>query len=254
MKRIIFLTMILGLLSGSAIAGPFPSNVANDVWSGTVNGIPTANDKNDGIPDIYDAVNRIMGSSYTANKDVDPLFVEPDEVWKMLSDGSIALIGLTAGNANTLGVYTDLGTGLNRSVVSGPYSGFGFKAAGTSSDPYPGAVVPLSAGTEFGWYLQSNSTYYYSEASLNPGGWDHVMTFDLPNFPDSLYVDFGKGSILWELHDPFLITWEDLNMGDQDYDDMIYLVDRVIPTPVPGAFLLGALGIGAAGMKLRKFA
>ena len=80
------------------------------------------------------------------------------------------------------------------------------------------------------------------------------MTFDLPNFPSSLYVDFGQGAILWELNDPFLLTWEDLNMGDQDYDDMIFLVDRVVPTPIPGAFLLGALGIGAAGLKLRKYA
>ena len=74
MKRIIFLTMILGLLSSSAIAGPFPSEVTNDVWSGTVNGIPTANDKNDGIPDIYDAINRITAIT-TPRMDSDPRMV-----------------------------------------------------------------------------------------------------------------------------------------------------------------------------------
>ncbi len=74
MKKTIFLTFILGFLSINAIADPFPSNVADDVYSGIVNGIPTANDKNDGIPDIYDAINLITGSSYTSNSQVDSFF------------------------------------------------------------------------------------------------------------------------------------------------------------------------------------
>ena len=57
MRRIIFLTVILSFLAGIAVADPFPTNVANDVWSGVVNGITTARDDNDGTPDIFNAFN-----------------------------------------------------------------------------------------------------------------------------------------------------------------------------------------------------
>ncbi len=38
------------------------------------------------------------------------------------------LIGLTAGNSNTIGVYTDIGVGAVKTAILGPYSGFGFNA------------------------------------------------------------------------------------------------------------------------------
>ena len=41
---------------------------------------------------------------------------------------------------------------------------------------------------------------------------------------------------------------------DADYQDMLALVEGVNPVPVPGAVLLGMLGLTAAGVKLRKYA
>ncbi len=164
------------------------------------------------------------------------------------------MIGLTAGNHNTLGIYTDLGIGANKTSVLGPYWGFGFEGDGSSSNPFPASMITLDTDSNFGWYLNSDGALYYSESDLNPSGWDHMMTFHLTDAPDSIYIDLGNGSILWELHYPYLITWEDLNMGDEDYDDMIYIVDRVVPTPVPGAVIIGFIGIIVAGLKLRKYA
>jgi hypothetical protein len=48
---------------------------------------------NDGPPDISDAVNRIVSTSFTTNADADPLFRERDSIWREY-DGSITLIGL----------------------------------------------------------------------------------------------------------------------------------------------------------------
>jgi hypothetical protein len=256
------LTTLLVLLGTSAlaVAGSFPSTVANDVYAvaqgGTVNGTPTANDDNDGVPDIHDAINQLLGTSYSHNYAVDPLFVEPDEVWTNVT-GVVALIGLSAGNSNTLGVYTDLGVGAVKTAVLGPYSGFGFTGDGTIANPYPAAMTGLSSDTQFGWYLNSSGANYYSESALNGNGLDHMMTFDLPGLEGkSLYIDAGNGPWQITLNDPYLICWEDLPwsggyLGDEDYDDMMYIID-VARVPLPGAILLGVIGLSCAGYRLKR--
>jgi len=260
MNRLIMTLVLLGTCS-LAVAGPFPPNVTNDVYGlaqgGTVNGIPTANDRNDSGPDICDAVNRLLGTAYPRNYAVDPLFFEPDAVWTNMS-GMVALIGLSAGNSNTLGVYTDLGAGAVKTPLLGPFSGFGFTGDGSAGNPYPAALTGLAGGTSFGWYLNSSGANYYSEPALNGSGWDHVMTFDLPGLNGtSLYVNYGSGPVQIVLNDPYLIAWEDLGwtgstLGDEDYDDMMYMIDRVAPIPAPGAILLGAIGAGVVGCLRRR--
>lgn len=59
------------------------------------------------------------------------------------------------------------------------------------------------------------------------------------------------------LNDPYLIGGEDLpysggKLGDEDYDDMMYLVDRVSPVPAPGAVLLSGLGLSLHGWLRRR--
>ena len=53
-------------------------------------------------------------------------------------------------------------------------------------------------------------------------------------------------------------TWtnQDGSQGtsDWDYTDFVVMVESVNPVPVPGAVLLGILGLSAAGIKLRRFA
>jgi len=268
MMRVFKFLWVVGVvlaIAAGAHATPFPPKVANDTYGiaqgGVANGIPTAQDNNDGIPDIFDAINRVQGSALLRNKDADPLFVEPDYVWEQL-DGKIVLIGLTAGNQNTVGVYTDLGVGAVQTALLGPYSGFGFSAAGTAADPYPAATIGLATNTLFGWYLNTasggSSTDYYSEPGLNPNGYDHMMTFDLPQANGtSIWVDYGQGETQLTLNDPYLIAWEDLAwdgqcLGDDDYDDMMYLVDKVVPIPEPLTILGVFLGVSGLGAYIRR--
>jgi hypothetical protein len=260
MKKV--MSVLLGVLvcAGAAVAGPFPSTVTNDVYGiaqgGSANGIPTANNNNDGVPDIHDAINQLLGTSYTQNYQVDALYVDSDSIWQDV--GAVSLIGMTAGNSNTLGVYTDLGVGAAKTAVIGPYSNnFGFLGDGTAAHPYPAGTTGLGGGTSFGWYLNSSGANYYSEAALNELDLDHMMTFELAGLKgQTIWVDYGNGPMQITLNNPYLICWEDLPwsngaLGDEDYDDMMYVVD-MIPTPLPGAILLGMLGLGCAGYRLRR--
>ena len=116
----------------------------------------------------------------------------------------------------------------------------------------------------FGYYLDStdaagtNDGVWYSDTSLNSdnsgNGYDHMFAYqgqgDKVNLPDPV-PDGVIGSSY------YFLAFEDLNGdvdSDWDYTDMVLLVESVRPIPVPGAVLLGILGLSAAGIKLRRFA
>lgn len=253
----------LAIAASSAVAAPFTPNVTGDVYQSIVNGIPTANDHNDGSPDLYQAANAVLGTTFTSNTDLDSRFVAADQVFIGNGQHSIALIGLTAGNKNTLGVYTDIGTGASKTAVLGPESGFGFTGNGSVGSPFTGATFNITGN--FAWYLDSVSgsgtSTYYSESALNVAdqGLDHMMTFAMNELNgQSVFVDYGMGATSYTFANAFLIGWEDMRLlngvlGDDDYDDMIYLVD-FRPVHVPESsnlalLMLGLLGIAAARRK-----
>jgi len=102
---------------------------------------------------------------------------------------------------------------------------------------------------------------WYSEPELNlVDGWDHMMTFALPELAGkTIYIKVGDNDVEeWTFREHvYLLAWEDVAMGgdfkgDMDYDDMMYLVDVGVPVPVPGAVLLGVLGLSVAGARLRR--
>lgn len=244
-----------------AFSSPFTDTVANDYYNGTaVNGIPTAWDnpgstnqqgQTIGKPNIYEAVNEILGTNYTSNTEIDFMFVDNDFYWLNFG-GQATVIGYSAYYLNDLGVYSSVD---NHDVLS-DQSGQGFAPG------FPNAAIGVDDGITFGWYLNAtrrNGEYvgtYYSDSTLNNDGYDHMMTFDLGGG-----LDFNGN----HYENPYLIAWEDkplgyykipntLTLGDEDYNDLIFLVDAS-PTdvPEPGTiFLLGSGLLGLAGWKKRK--
>jgi len=255
----------LALAASTASAAPFTDNVNNDGYNGNlVNGIPTASYGDDGIPDQYEAVNNVLGTNYTRNSDLDDRFIAEDQLFVGYGSQSVALIGLTAGNSNTLGVYQ----GATETDVLPYDSFFGLTGNGDSNNPYPGATFNITG--DFGWYLDTGDTYgngdtYYSEADKNAGGWDHMMTFDMSELNgQTRFLEINGQLVEHTFTNAFLLAWEDLPynyegrgdvLGDDDFDDMMYIVDfRPTSTevPEPSMFvLMGLLGLALVRRRTR---
>ena len=103
---------------------------------------------------------------------------------------------------------------------------------------------------------------WYADAELNPlGQKDHFLAFaiDDQTLLDAFYSLYGI-EYTAGLDDVWLIAFEDLNLGDADYTDLVAVVSRPaelnsapIPTPVPAAvWLLGSGLLGVAGLRKRK--
>ena len=152
--------------------------------------------------------------------------------------------GATAGNKATLSIQVDGSVWVVQTypTVSGGDSGIDF------------------AGNLFGFYLSTPSTpgggiayTYYSDTALNTAdNYDHLRAYQGKGIDD---IQIGSSAAgLWQT-DTYALAWEDLyGGGDEDYQDFVAMIESVTPVPVPAAVLLGILGLGVAGLKLRKYA
>jgi hypothetical protein len=103
------------------------------------------------------------------------------------------------------------------------------------------------------WSLESLNT------QNKAGEYDRMVTFDVSGMDIYTWTAGSYSSptttkIRTSVTGPAYIVCFDPGTADTDFQDMVVLIEGANPVPVPGAILLGILGLSVAGVKLRKFA
>ena len=206
-----------------------------------------------------------------------------DTYWKNTGGGSVSSMIIEiadyAGD-NTFGIYDPTDETNKLEIFSGgdiPGSEHTVYMDKTTGDVWLDVKVigspdaTFQPGGLFGYYLDSHlgisydqedppneighGGVWYSDTGLNSDYMDHMYAYqgegDTMNLPSIGTAVIGPSY--------YILAWEDLDGSpglwcDKDYTDMVVLVESVMPGPVPAAVLLGILGMGVAGLKLRKYA
>ena len=226
-----------------------------------------------GLTELQTEFNNI-GSNLNANTDQSPY-----AYFSVASSGTaaatyIATISYTVGDIE-FGIY-ELGDTTNKVKVFDSDTMSLFSGLSVSIEFYPtapaGPLVIASGGlvgivdsstdyfSDFGFYAISDYGTFYSEDALNPGGFTRMLTYA------GLGDDVTIGGVTGTDADHWYVASEVFAIGDVytydplldatngDYSDFIVQMESITPIPVPAAVLLGLLGLGAAGIKMRKFA
>ncbi len=108
---------------------------------------------------------------------------------------------------------------------------------------YDGFSLPISNDDNQNWKYQA---YVKTDSATYTSDWEQVG----PNQTGTLEVDTPIGTDFSTVSEiGFLIEWKPSINGDSLSDDFHTSV-----VPVPGAVLLGLIGLSAAGLRLRRFA
>jgi hypothetical protein len=269
MKQKLTLTILAMMLAlgakGAWADGPFPTALTDGTYGGPV-GLATPNSNTNEV-EIYNAVNLLLGSSYSSNAQLGSLeFTGNASTWQQSSAGAYAFIGLGAGATNTLDVYNPATPGTLINPLGEGFTGDYFTGNGTQANPYPATGLVATGGSSFGLALSSTTgAIYYSDPTLNPDGYDHMLAYNLSALGGTQIWVFNTQTNteqLVTLNDPYLLAFEDsseVNNGatsDMDYNDMMVLVDGASPlATVPEPMTLALFGVGLlaiAGFTLRK--
>ena len=287
MKSVTIIALGLILAAGSTtFAGPFSDKVTNDLYNGnTVNGIPTPQGLGMGY-DLFNAVNRVSGSTFTKNEQLDngtsgPIsskFVANDAYWDMQgTTAKFFVLGYQAKNTNNLGFYT---LNNNNQIVKNPsilatvggplvteWLGSGssadpFKVWNTISNPYTSVYWWMDS---ISWSNPNNIKNLYSQPNANQDLYDHTVTYLLEGLSGMkvYYLENGVSTEYTLSDEVYLVGWKDKwfdpttgTLGDDNYSNIMVLYDsqQFIPVPdpnpgtVPEPATLTLVAAGLAGM------
>ncbi|MBN1973824.1 MAG: choice-of-anchor L domain-containing protein [Sedimentisphaerales bacterium] len=134
---------------------------------------------------------------------------------------------------------------------------FGFIVDGTNIALIPGTTIPVSINNVNGGRpLGTNASYpeYYNNNDLDDGG--PFFSFEYDGFTDVFTAQI-TGLTAGTHHIKLAIA----DAGDYALDSGVFIQGGsfsdeqtpIVPVPVPGAVLIGLIGLSIAGIKLRKY-
>jgi len=159
--------------------------------------------------------------------DADQLDDSQDSYWTSLGGSSASIVIEIAGYAgnNQFGIFNPANPSERQQIFAGAATG----GAATSFTPL---------WDTFGFYLQNTvdgNFTWFSDSALNPGGQlDHMVAYGGKG--QTLALGGSAGNQLWDANS-YILAWEDLNLGDWDYQDMVVLVRNVSSVPDAGSTL-----------------
>lgn len=213
------------------------TSILNTIYSGSFS--QAGLDYQDTILGIY--VQRMVDStdSNPLNNGVNmnvvsgPAFGATDQIW---DDGFSKIYAKArfASYAQNFGYNTDI------VGPDGIYETWNYLFSVNQGYVQTGQASPDLTGFDWTWGRQG-TTVNSSYADDNPDDVDHMLTYKVTGLP-------GQGS--WTV---WLLRWDDQtgSCSDRDFNDSVIEIRAV---PVPAAVILGILGLGVAGWKLRKYA
>ena len=265
-KMLAILTVMTALGAGGAWAnGPFPTAMTDGTF-GPVGSVTPNSNTNEF--EIYNAVNLLLGSTYTNNAQVDYLeYTGNTGTWSQTGNGGFAVIGLGAGATNTLEVYNATTPATLINPIGTGFTGNGAVGNGTVGSPYIGTGAIFPSGTNYGFVLnqsfESVTKNWYSNPTLNSDAMDHMLAYNLPTLAGTqVYVFDPNTSVEMQvkLNNPYLLAFEDNPLSptgdasrpdDKDYNDLMFIVDGVAPNttaPVPEPITLALFAVGLMAM------
>lgn len=166
------------------------------------------------------------------------------------------ILDRNAGFSNAVGIYDPFNTSnslelWSGSVAPGFPSGVVLNWDGTDTYSLEGGGGSLTLSnllyaSVFGMYLDTGQgNIYYSDSSLNSDGTDHLQTF--------LTEGLGGATTGFDI----TFAWEDLDLGDADFNDIVYgcidcVAEGVTTTQVPIPGTVALMGLGLLGLRTAR--
>lgn len=244
---------VLGILGAVAlvlfVAGPASADAIN-----TNRPIPLGdNGFEDNLQEVFDSIT-VGGPGIDAFADQTGFALFTNQA----SGGAVAtfIVEITAGDGTqTIGLYdannpSNLVQVFGAGDTAGEQKLISFLANGQVK--INGVVAGTLSSNTFGFYLRTGSgVTWYTEDSLNGGNpqalvyrGDAATTLQIDPYFPGLFSS-----------DEYIFAFEDGSYAnsDRDFQDAVFLVESITPTPEPGTLaLMGLLGAGALLRRRRK--